>query len=192
MSRATLVLGLYGGMALGSVVLSAGRGDPDLYRLSTDHHGIWLLLSPALGVMIGLAFVALTRVAVVRFAWAQHLTQSFHDVLGPLGTKDIVILAVASSIGEEFLFRGALQPWIGILPQAVLFALLHVGPGKKFVPWTASALGMGLAFGLISDATGNLGGAIAAHFTINFLNLRYIVAARDSGISGSFLARRDR
>ncbi len=190
MSRASLVLGLYGGMALGSVVLSAGRGDPDLYRLSTDQHGIWLVLSPAVGIMVGLAFVALTRIAVVRFAWAQHLTQSFHDVLGPLGTRDIIILAAASSVGEEFLFRGALQPWIGIVPQAVLFALLHVGPGKKFVPWTASALGMGLAFGLISDATGNLGGAIAAHFTINFLNLRYIVAARESGISGSFLARR--
>lgn len=188
MSRASLVLGLYGGMALGAIVLSAGRGDADLYRLHEDHGAIWLLISPGMGVLMGLAFVALTRMAVVRFAWAQTLQQSFHDLLGPLGTRDIIILAAASSVGEEFLFRGALQPWIGVVPQAVLFALLHVGPGKRFVPWTVSALGMGLAFGWISDATGNLGGAIAAHFTINFLNLRTIVAS--SGQSGSFLARR--
>ena len=34
---------------------------------------------------------------------------------------------------------------------------------------------MGLAFGALAKWTGNLGGPIAAHFTINFLNLRYIV-----------------
>ncbi len=188
MSRASLVLGLYGGMALGSIILSAGRGDPDLYRLNEEMSAIWLLLSPAAGVMVALAFVALTRLAVVHYAWAQDLTRSFHDVLGPMSTRDIVIIAVASSVGEEFLFRGALQPWIGVVPQAVLFALLHVGPGKRFVPWTASALVMGLGFGWLSQSTGNLGGAIAAHFTINFLNLRYIVAAREQ--REGFLARR--
>lgn len=189
MSRAGLVLSLYGGMALGSIVLSAGRGDPDLYRLSEDQSAVWLLLSPAVGVVIGLAFVALTRLAVVRFAWAKDLHRSFHDVLGPLSTRDIILLAAASSIGEEFLFRGALQPWIGLFPQAALFALLHVGPGKRFVPWTVSALGMGLAFGFLSDATGNLGGAIAAHFTINFLNLRYIVASPLEERGASWLGR---
>ena len=76
---------------------------------------------------------------------------------------------------------------LGLVPQAALFALLHVGPGKRFVPWTASALGMGIAFGLLADATGNLGGPIAAHFTINFLNLRYIVAVPQRE---GFLARR--
>ncbi len=187
MSRASLVIGLYGGMALGAIMLSAGLGDADLYRLDEDRGAIWLLLSPGAGVLVGLAFVALTRIAVVRFVWAQNLHRSFHDVLGPLAMRDIVILAAASSIGEEFLFRGALQPWLGLVPQAALFALLHVGPGKRFVPWTASALGMGIAFGLLADATGNLGGPIAAHFTINFLNLRYIVAVPQRE---GFLARR--
>ena len=32
-SRATLVLGLYGGMALLAVLISAGRGDADIFRL---------------------------------------------------------------------------------------------------------------------------------------------------------------
>ena len=82
-----------------------------------------------------------------------------------------------SSIGEEMLFRGALLPWMGVWWQAIVFALLHVGPGKRFLPWTASALVLGVAFGELALQTRNLGGPIAAHFVINFLNLRYIVAA---------------
>ena len=88
-----------------------------------------------------------------------------------------MILALASSIGEELLFRGALLPWFGVWAQALIFAGLHVGPGKRFLPWTLSALVLGIAFGWLAVWTGNLGGPIAAHFAINFLNLRYIVAA---------------
>src|SRR5437660_237853 len=77
--------------------------------------------------------------------------------------------------GEALLFRGALLPWFGPWWQAVVFALLHVGPGKRFLPWTLSALAMGLAFGGLAVWTGNLGAPIAAHFMINFLNLRFIV-----------------
>jgi membrane protease YdiL (CAAX protease family) len=88
-----------------------------------------------------------------------------------------VILALVSSIGEELLFRGALLPWFGVWIQGIVFALLHVGPGRRFLPWTVSALVLGIAFGWLAVWTGNLGGPIAAHFAINFLNLRYIVRA---------------
>jgi membrane protease YdiL (CAAX protease family) len=189
MSRASLVLGVYGAMAIGAIVLSAGRGDADVYRLVDERRPLWLLVSPVAGLLVGLAFVALTRMAVVRFAWAQAMHRSFHDLLGPLRTKDILLLAAASSIGEEFLFRGALQPWLGVLPQAALFALLHIGPGRRFLPWTLSALAMGVAFGMMSEISGNLGGAIVAHFTINFLNLRHIVANPGPHRVGMFARR---
>ena len=123
----------------------------------------------------GLAVVGLTRVAVRYFQWARDLHASFRDLLGPLAANEILILALASSIGEELLFRGALQPWLGVWLQALVFALLHVGPGKRFLPWTASAFVLGVAFGWLAEWTGNLGAPIAAHFAINFLNLRYIV-----------------
>lgn len=177
LSRANLVVGLYGAMAIGALILSAGRGDADLYRLDDTRSAWWLLLSPAAGLAMGLGFVALTRVAVERLAWAQGLQRSFQDLIGPLTVREMFILAAASSIGEELLFRGALLPWLGIGPQALLFGLLHIGPGRRFLPWTASALAMGMGFGLLSTTTGNLGGAIVAHFTINFLNLRLIVPA---------------
>ena len=76
----------------------------------------------------------------------------------------------------QHLFRGALLPWFGLWWQGLVFALLHVGPGRRFLPWTVSALVLGIAFGALAVWTGNLGAPIAAHFTINYLNLRYIVA----------------
>jgi membrane protease YdiL (CAAX protease family) len=170
-----MVIGLYGAMALVALVIAAGRGDPDLYRFGSEPR--WALLAgPIVGFLVGLGVVGLTRVATRHFAWARHLHVSFHDLLGPLTGREIVILALGSSIGEELLFRGALLPWLGPWWQAVVFALLHVGPGRRFLPWTASALVLGAGFGWLAVGTMNLGAPIAAHFTINFLNLRFIVA----------------
>ncbi len=175
LSRASMVIGLYGAMALVALVIAAGRGDPDLYRFASEPR--WpLLAGPIVGILVGLGVVGLTRVATRHFAWARHLHVSFHDLLGPLTGREIVILALGSSIGEELLFRGALLPWLGPWWQAVVFALLHVGPGRRFLPWTASALVLGAGFGWLAVWTTNLGAPIAAHFTINFLNLRFIVS----------------
>jgi uncharacterized protein len=174
LSRASMVIGLYGAMALVALVIAAGRGDPDLYRFGSEPR--WALLAgPIVGFLIGLGVVGLTRVATRHFAWARHLHVSFRDLLGPLTGREIMILALGSSIGEELLFRGALLPWLGPWWQAVVFALLHVGPGRRFLPWTASALVLGAGFGWLAVWTTNLGAPIAAHFTINFLNLRFIV-----------------
>jgi uncharacterized protein len=174
LSRASMVIGLYGAMALVALVIAAGRGDPDLYRFASGPP--WTLLAgPVVGVAVGLAFVGMSRVATRHFAWARYLHVSFHDLLGPLTRREIVILALGSSIGEELLFRGALMPWLGPWWQAVVFALLHVGPGRRFLPWTALALVLGAGFGWLAVWTTNLGAPIAAHFMINFLNLRFIV-----------------
>jgi membrane protease YdiL (CAAX protease family) len=172
-----MVIGLYAAMGIVAFVIAAGRGDPDLYRLGGDPARWQLALGPVFGAALGLAVVGLTRLATKQFQWARELHASFRDLLGPLTGREIVILAIASAIGEELLFRGALLPWLGVWWQGIVFALLHVGPGRRFLPWTASALVLGIAFGGLAQWTGNLGGPIAAHFVINFLNLRFIVAA---------------
>lgn len=165
-------------MGIVAFVIAAGRGDPDLYRLGEAPSGALLVLGPALGIALGLAVVLSTKLATRHYQWARDLRASFNDLLGPLTGREIFILALASSVGEELLFRGALMPWFGVWIQAAIFAALHIGPGKRFLPWTASAFVLGVAFGYLAQRTSNLGGPIAAHFTINFLNLKFITAER--------------
>ncbi len=170
-----MVIGLYGAMGIVALLIAAGRGDPDLYRFGHEPAAWLLVAGPVLGAALGLSVVALTRVATKYWAWARELQASFHDLLGPLTAREILILALASSVGEELLFRGALMPWFGVWISSAIFAALHIGPGRRFLPWTASAFVLGALFALLASYTGSLGGPIAAHFAINFLNLRYIV-----------------
>ena len=175
MSRSGHILALYGGLSLVALLIAAGRGDVDLYRFHKDSSAQELLMSPLLGLVIGLAVVALSRLATRHLEWARRLHLDFRAILGELSGREILVLALASSVGEELLFRGALMPWLGIWPQALIFAVLHFGPGRRFLPWTASAFVVGLSFGYLVQWTGDLGAPIVAHFLINFLNLRFIV-----------------
>ena len=175
MTRSGHILALYGALALVGLLIAASRDDVNLYRFHEDTGWQQLLVSPLLGLGIGLVVVLLSRLAVRRCAWARCLHQEFRSILGEQSGREILILALASSIGEELLFRGALMPWLGIWPQALLFAGLHIGPGRRFLPWTLAAFFIGTGFGYLVDWTGDLGAPIAAHFTINYLNLRFIV-----------------
>ena len=175
MSRASLVLGFYGTMAGIALLISAGRGDMDLYRIdgTSTSMNLWVW-SPLLGLALALAVVLASRLSVTRFEWARMLHRWFRGLLGPLTGGEILIIALASALGEELLFRGALQPWLGLWPAAATFALVHIGPGFRYLPWTAVALALGVALGYMYQSTGDLGGPIVAHFVINYLNLKFI------------------
>ena len=168
-------MGLYGILAVAAVIVGAVRGDVDIYRLEETTRPWKLLASPFLGIGVGLVLVFASRWAVHRFGWARRLHRAFRGILGTLHKRDILVLAVASAVGEELLFRGALLPWLGLWPSTLIFALLHIGPGSKFLPWAVQAFGVGLLFGWLFLVMGDLGAPIVAHFVVNFLNLNYIV-----------------
>ena len=81
LSRATLVIGLYGAMGIVAFLVAAGRGDPDLYRLGGSPAAWQLGAAPGLGIALGLAIVGLTRLATKHFQWARDLHCSFRDLL---------------------------------------------------------------------------------------------------------------
>src|SRR5690606_1865731 len=157
-----------------AAVVPAARAELDVSRLGGTSTPVLLALRPLIGLALGLVVVFLSRLAVHRFDWARRLHNDFRGILGPLSAREILVLAVASSVGEELLFRGALQPIMGVWAQAIVFALLHIGPGLRFLPWTVSAFALGLVFGWMFQLTGDLGGPIVAHFAINYLNLHFI------------------
>jgi membrane protease YdiL (CAAX protease family) len=87
----------------------------------------------------------------------------------------IVVIAALSAIAEELVFRGLLMPWLGLIPQALLFGIVHAqlsGPSRWV--WVAWASVVGLALGAIFALSGSLLGAMVAHGLINAINLAYL------------------
>lgn len=172
-SRATLILVLYTGIGAGGLVWARLRGEPNVWRYP-NHTDPQVLIGVVMGVFLGLGFVFVSRLTVHRFEWARALHRDFRGRLFPLPTYELVILAGASSLGEEVFFRGALLPVVGIWISSLLFALLHIGPRLRYLPWTLSSLLAGLVFGQLFVWSGDLTGPVLAHFTVNFLNLGHL------------------
>ena len=174
-SRPALVLVLYLSLAAAAVVWGSVRGQPNLWRWpEQDDPRFWsgLLLGAAMGLLI----VFGSRLSVHRFEWARALHREFRAMLSPLTDPEIVILALASSIGEELFFRGALMPVVGVWASSAVFALLHIGPRARYLPWTIGSFVAGLLFCALYRWSGDLTGPVLAHFTVNFLNLRHVAS----------------
>ncbi|MEO0565779.1 MAG: CPBP family intramembrane glutamic endopeptidase, partial [Chloroflexota bacterium] len=87
----------------------------------------------------------------------------------------IAFLAAASAaIGEEILFRGALQPIFGLIPTTLLFALLH--SQYAFTPGSLAIVLVGGVFGWLKNRQRTTA-AIIAHFTYNFVLLMFAYIA---------------
>lgn len=133
-----------------------------------------VLYSGALGATLGTLLAIGTRLAVPRFAWAKNLHLELRPFAKDVSPVGIIMLALTSSLGEELLFRGLLQPWLGLWLQGLLFGLLHQMTGPSRWVWAAWATLVGLLFGSIFELTGSLAGPIAAHALVNGLNLSYL------------------
>ena len=171
-SRPALVMVVY--LVLGAAALGWGsiRGQPNVWHLAgRDSAVITGILG---GLAAGLLIVFASRLALYRYEWMRALHRELRHLLFPLTDVEIVVLAAASSVGEEMFFRGALMPAIGLLGSSAIFALLHIGPKARHLPWTASSFAVGLLFGAMFQWTGDLTGPVVAHFLVNFLNLRHV------------------
>ncbi|HDQ13999.1 MAG TPA: CPBP family intramembrane metalloprotease [Sediminispirochaeta sp.] len=162
----TKALLFYGAMALIALLIMLFAGDPwqglrpvpQRPRLFAELGTVALLLS------VNLALVLLgPRHSRTLGRFIHFLEES----LGPLSGSQVMILAASSAIGEEMLFRGALQPIIGILPATLLFALSHFPLRRELWIWPLYALVMGLGLGLLRQWGGDIWSAVLLHFLLN-------------------------
>lgn len=130
--------------------------------------------SVMMGLTVGALIVLSTRVTVARFEWARRLHSELRPIARVMTTQGIVVLALLSALGEELLFRGLLQPWVGIILQALAFGFLHQVRGPSRYVWMTWATAVDLVLGAIFQVTGSLLGPIAAHALVNGLNLAYL------------------
>ncbi len=174
-SRPALVMVLYLGLGAAALGWTSLRGQPSLWQVP-GRADPWVFTGILVGLLVGLGIVFASRMAFFRFEWARALHRDFRGLLMPLGDREIIVLAAASSIGEEMFFRGAMLPVLGLVGSSAVFALLHIGlpPRVRHLPWTISSFVAGVVFGALYLWTGDLTGAVVAHFTVNFLNLRHV------------------
>ena len=112
-----------------------------------------------------------------RFEFSRHVYTFFDDEIFPLLREatviDIVVLAAVAGFSEELLFRGMLQPRMGLIASSLLFGLLH-GPDYKLWPFALWAAAVSVGFGLVYRETENLAIPMLVHAFYDGLALAYI------------------
>ena len=149
-----------------------------LYR----HHSLPSILSLPHGALaqahilgLGLMGAAVLLIAnylfEVQFASYKIFRQVLMQMIGSATIPVALYLAFISALGEELLFRAALQPVLGLAGTALLFGLLHLGPQGSISIWTLWAIISGFMMGWIFDSTGNLWPALICHFLVNAVSM---------------------
>ena len=100
-------------------------------------------------------------------ARAEELSGINETLLGNFDTVwEWFLLAAAAGLGEELLFRGALQPVFGLIPTSLIFAVSHVQYG--LTPATLVVFLLSLILGIIRKRS-NTTVAILVHAGYNFI-----------------------
>lgn len=110
---------------------------------------------------------------------AERLTEQMMGPLFEVPLVGILTIGLAAALGEELLFRGALQPRLGIILTSIIFALVHSNYGISIS--TLIVFGVGLMLGwvriryntstaMIYHAAYNMSLGILATLSISFLD----------------------
>jgi membrane protease YdiL (CAAX protease family) len=145
--------------------------------LSFGERGLSAALAPAASIVTSLAVGVVVASAAVALLWLlrglpplARLEQWQRGVVVGWSVTDAVAVAVLSGLAEEALLRAFLQPIVGLLPTAGLFAVLHLVPDRELWIWPIVAFAAGLVLGVSYDRFG-FPAAAAAHILINLVAL---------------------
>lgn len=165
----------------GAFILVAGAIGAFSGRNAFDPGGP-LLPALSLGTATAAATVASGLLAYKAFPVFRKLAGEIAPLVvdGTRG-RDLVLIAVVSGVGEEALFRGALQPEIGYVAASLLFGALHIGPDRRYLLWTVWAVGAGFLFGALYGWTGGILAPAVAHAVHNGVTLLLWKRSRASG-----------
>jgi membrane protease YdiL (CAAX protease family) len=203
----TRFLMIYAGMLVVAAWLASVSGCPSLFSLPESE--ALLVGSLVLAVITALIVVQAGKL-LEHLPWYRSMAALLKrmltspDLLGPnLDSQKALVIAFYSSVGEEALFRGWLQPWLilsmrgwadapealwpvflGILATSLIFGLVHFPVLEELRPWTVFAVLAGVLFGALAAWSGSLLAPALAHMLINWLNLRRLAMLPLDGFEG--------
>jgi membrane protease YdiL (CAAX protease family) len=156
----------YGSLTVAAILWSGLRGlDPRFFGHSA-------VLSALLGALTAVATVSLGLLAYRLLPVLREVAEELAPrLVDGADRSSLVLVALFSGIGEEALFRGAVQQEFGLVVASLVFGLAHVGPDRRYLVWTAWAIMAGFLFGALYEVTGGLLAPIVAHSTHNAATL---------------------
>lgn len=127
-----------------------------------------LPMSFLLGLLTAVGTVFLGIVAYRSIPVMRRISEELAPSLVDGSSRySLVLISLFSGIGEEAFFRGAVQEEFGLVVAAVLFGLVHIGPDRRYLVWTAWAILAGFLFGALYNFTGGLLAPVVAHSAHN-------------------------
>lgn len=142
----------------------------------TARQPLWAAIlgpDPARGVVLGLTsgvtFALAAWWGFSRLTIGRTLLYRLDALLGfeRLSLRDILLIALSAGVGEEMLFRGVVQPLLGLLWTALLFGAMHFLNGW----YVAYATVAGLLLGWLAESTDGLLAPIVCHALVDGLLL---------------------
>jgi len=164
---ATLILHQEGAIAVIALIGLALRDDGVAVGLAARGSLAAALL---LGCVVGAAVFVLLWLARTLLAPLRELEAWQRGMVAGWSVADVTAVAVFSGLAEEALVRAVLQPALGLLPAAAIFAVLHVVPDRRLWLWPVIALVLGVVLGWLYARSG-YPAAAAAHVVLNALSL---------------------
>lgn len=179
-----IVLGVFaeGGLAPLAVVLGWFMSRSPLRGFSWDPAAALFGMVAAAPPLF--AMLALTRRPIGPFV---RVKQFFENELLPLLNNcrwgDLALIAVATGVGEEMLFRGLFQPILAaelgepaaVALTSIIFAALH----PISIPYFYVMFALGIYLGSVCVLSGNLLASMTCHGTYVFLLLARLLRPHD-------------
>lgn len=131
------------------------------------------------GAVAAAAVISASAWYMRRFPSGVALARMLGEAIGKLHPVECAWVALLSGIGEEALFRGAMQPVLGLFATSLVFGLLHAPLRRELVPWTVFAILAGVVLGALYEATDALLAPVTAHVIVNAVNLRRLTRDLD-------------
>lgn len=138
----------------------------------TGTASIWLQL--LIGSFYGLVAALLAR-RIINMKFMDGVRSRYARMLGglDLNWSEIVFISLCAGVGEELLFRGAIQPLLGIFLTAFVFVAIHGYLNPK--DWRISVYGIFMTavvfgFGVLTESFG-IWTAVMAHTLVDIVLL---------------------
>lgn len=167
-------LTLLGFSSIGFLIIHF-TGDRSSIDILIGQKAFWLQGLVGIGAGLVISFIAHY---IISRPWMVPVNEKYSSLIAPIKLRpwDVLYVSLCAGIGEEVLFRGAIQPLIGVIFTAVVFVALHGYLNPKDARISVYGGFMVLAMigiGILCDTVGIISTMIA-HTIIDIYLLTYL------------------